>query len=143
MYLQTLDNYWMQHLENMGHLREGIHWMGVGQRDPLVEYRTQSQRLFEEMQLSMRHDVVQMLFHARPVTPDQINKPVETELTRAARGSVDNADQIVDAEEFHEEDFSVTTGSQEQEAQAQANKKRKKNRKKERQNKKKGKKRRK
>lgn len=143
VYLQTLDNYWMQHLENMGHLREGIHWMGVGQRDPLVEYRTQSQRLFEEMQLSMRHDVVQMLFHARPVTPDQINKPVETELTRAARGSVDNADQIVDAEEFHEEDFSVTTGSQEQEAQAQANKKRKKNRKKERQNKKKGKKRRK
>ena len=40
VYLQILDNLWMQHLENMHHLREGITWMSVGQRDPLVEYRT-------------------------------------------------------------------------------------------------------
>jgi preprotein translocase subunit SecA len=39
IYLQVLDNLWMQHLENMDHLREGIHWISVGQRDPLVEYR--------------------------------------------------------------------------------------------------------
>ncbi|HEY5805854.1 MAG TPA: preprotein translocase subunit SecA, partial [Candidatus Saccharimonadales bacterium] len=42
IYLQILDNLWMQHLENMDHLREGIHWMSVGQRDPLVEYRRQA-----------------------------------------------------------------------------------------------------
>src|SRR5207248_1134411 len=41
IYLQVLDNLWMQHLENMDHLREGIHWMSVGQQDPLVEYRRQ------------------------------------------------------------------------------------------------------
>lgn len=142
VYLQTLDNYWMQHLENMDHLREGIHWMGVGQRDPLVEYRTQSQRLFEEMQLSLRHDVIKMLLNARPVSPDQLDRPLETELTRAARASVDNADQIVDAEEFHEEDFAVTEQSQKTE-QAKKKKSIKKSRKKERQNKKKAKKRRK
>src|SRR5690606_7295574 len=43
IYLQVLDNLWMQHLENMDHLREGIHWISVGQRDPLVEYRRQGQ----------------------------------------------------------------------------------------------------
>src|SRR5690606_11712494 len=42
IYLQVMDNLWMQHLENMDHLRQGIHWISVGQRDPLVEYRRQS-----------------------------------------------------------------------------------------------------
>jgi preprotein translocase subunit SecA len=105
VYLQTLDNYWMQHLENMEHLREGIRWMAVGQRDPLVEYRRQSQRVFEEMQLSLRHDVVKALFHARPIDVADLDRPVETELTRAARNSVDNADKIIAAEEFKEADF--------------------------------------
>ncbi len=105
IYLQTLDNYWMQHLENMQHLREGITWMGVGQRDPLVEYRRQAQQLFLKMQLDLRHDVVHMLFHAQPLTDREMQQSVETELTKAARHSVDNADKIVEADEFHETDF--------------------------------------
>jgi preprotein translocase subunit SecA len=36
VYLQIMDQLWMQHLENMQHLREGINWRSVGQRDPLV-----------------------------------------------------------------------------------------------------------
>ena len=67
IYLQVLDNLWMQHLENMDHLREGIHWMSVGQHDPLVEYRRRGQLLFEDMQNSLRHDVLVHLFHAQPV----------------------------------------------------------------------------
>lgn len=104
-YLQILDNLWMQHLENMDHLREGIHWLSVGQRDPLVEYRRQSQILFAEMQESLRHDVVRTLFNAEPIEADELDEPIETELTRAARGSVDNADKILDIEEFNEADF--------------------------------------
>jgi preprotein translocase subunit SecA len=46
VYLQVLDNLWMQHLENMDHLREGIHWMSVGQQDPLVEYRVRYVMMF-------------------------------------------------------------------------------------------------
>jgi preprotein translocase subunit SecA len=102
VYLQILDNLWMQHLENMDHLREGIHWISVGQRDPLVEYRRQSQILFDEMQITLRHDVIRALFYAEPVETDE---PTETELTRAARKSVSNADKILEAEEFHETDF--------------------------------------
>lgn len=139
VYLQMLDNYWMQHLENMEHMREGIHWMGVGQKDPLVEYRRQAQRLFEQMQLDLRHDVLKALFHARPVDSSQLDRPVETDLTRAARGSVDNADKILSSEEFQEVDF--VSEKKEKVAQKKSQNKRKKARKAERQNKKRAKKR--
>jgi preprotein translocase subunit SecA len=106
IYLQVLDNLWMQHLENMDHLREGIHWMSVGQQDPLVEYRRRGQLLFDEMQLGLRHDVLVHLFHAEPVAQADLDRAIETELTRAARGSVDNANQITAAEmEFDDADF--------------------------------------
>jgi preprotein translocase subunit SecA len=106
VYLQILDNLWMQHLENMDHLREGIHWISVGQRDPLVEYRKQGQRLFEEMQVTLRHDVMRALFHAQPIDPEDLEEPIETELTRAARNSTSNIDAIQDADaEFRDADF--------------------------------------
>ncbi len=133
IYLQILDNLWMQHLENMDHLRQGIHWISVGQRDPLVEYRRQSQAMFEIMQLQLRHDVVRALFNAEPVDTDE---PVETELTRAARNSVEKADQVIEAEDFHETDF--VTASAEQAEKAHSKKKIKKTRKAERQRRKKG-----
>lgn len=134
VYLQILDNLWMQHLENMDHLREGIHWMSVGQQDPLVEYRRQGQRLFEEMQTSLRHDVVRALFHAQPIDESQLEKATETELTKAARQSVDNANRIVDAdEEFEEADF--TSKKNEQQVKKQAGQRRKKDHKQERQRK--------
>ncbi len=137
IYLQVLDNLWMQHLENMDHLREGIHWLSVGQRDPLVEYRRQGQHLFEEMLETLRHDVVQALFHAQPVSADELDEPIETELTRAARKSVDNADRILDAEEFEETDFVPKKANQQ--AKKITTSKRKKARKTERQRKKAGK----
>ncbi len=106
IYLQVLDNLWMQHLENMDHLREGIHWMSVGQQDPLVEYRRRGQLLFDDMQNSLRHDVLLHLFHAEPVSQEDLDRATETDLTRAARGSVDNASQITTAEtEFEAADF--------------------------------------
>jgi preprotein translocase subunit SecA len=114
IYFQVLDDLWMQHLENMDHLRQGIHWYGVGQKDPLVEYRKQAQVLFESMQHNLRHETLRALFHAAPVSPDDLLNPTETELTRAARQAVDNADKILEAEVIHESDFtkaSVTAGS--------------------------------
>jgi preprotein translocase subunit SecA len=105
IYFQVLDDLWMRHLENMDHLREGIHWYSVGQKDPLVEYRRQAQLLFEAMQANLCHDTLRALFHAAPIDNDDLLAPVETELTRAARASVDNADKIVEGEVIHEEDF--------------------------------------
>jgi preprotein translocase subunit SecA len=107
VYLQVLDNLWMQHLENMDHLREGIHWMSVGQQDPLVEYRRRGQMLFEGMQATLRHDVLVSLFHAQPISQEELDRATETDLTRAAAGSVNNANQIIAGQaEFDASDFS-------------------------------------
>jgi preprotein translocase subunit SecA len=112
IYLQILDNLWMQHLENMDHLREGIGWMSVGQRDPLVEYRRRGQVIFEDMQHTLRHEVVRAMFHAEPVDMSQIEKPAETDLTRAARGSISNAGAILDGDaEFEAADFERKSAS--------------------------------
>jgi preprotein translocase subunit SecA len=140
IYLQILDNLWMQHLENMDHLREGIHWMSVGQRDPLVEYRRQSQIIFDVMQLTLRTSIIQALYQAQPATEHTHEaEAIETNLTRAARFSVDNASRIVDSDEFEETDFKS------KKAEQQTNKKTKtelqKKRKAERQRRSKGKKR--
>lgn len=131
IYLQILDNLWMQHLENMDHLREGIHWMSVGQRDPLVEYRRQGQRLFDDMQTALRHEVLRALFYAQPVAEDDLDRPVETELTKAARQSVSNVDLInTSQDQFEETDF--VPAEAEKKAKALATEKRKKARKTER-----------
>jgi preprotein translocase subunit SecA len=136
-YLQILDNLWMQHLENMDHLREGIHWMSVGQRDPLVEYRRRGQLIFEQMQHDLRHDVVRALFHAEPIDADELDEPIETELTRAARNSISNADAIMaEGTEFAEGDFvSGETGKKAPTKVASTSKKRAKANKAERQRK--------
>lgn len=106
VYLQVLDNLWMQHLENMDHLREGIHWISVGQQDPLVEYRRRGQILFDQMQSDLRQEVVKSLYFAEPVGEEELNKAMETELTLAARSSVENANKIIDNQkEFDEGDF--------------------------------------
>lgn len=142
IYLQVLDNLWMQHLESMDHLREGIHWLSVGQRDPLVEYRRQSQVLFGEMQTTLRHEVLKNVFHAHPVSDADLDRPIETELTRAARSSVDNADRILEADSFEEDDFTTGSPSSRGGTKAVTSKaKKQQKRKAERKNRKKGKKR--
>ena len=109
VYLQVLDDQWMKHLEDMDHLREGIHWMGVGQQDPLVEYRRQGQILFEVMQQTLCHLVVRTVYNTYPVDVGQLNRPVETSLTRAARSSIENAGTIIhNQDEFHEADFNAS-----------------------------------
>ncbi|HET8690203.1 MAG TPA: preprotein translocase subunit SecA, partial [Candidatus Saccharimonadales bacterium] len=92
VYLQVLDVLWMQHLENMQHLREGIHWRSVGQRDPLVEYRSESQKLFESLQRTLQDEVLRAILHVRLADINQAavtDERYESELTAAAGNSVE------------------------------------------------------
>lgn len=100
--MQVLDQLWMEHLENMEHLRNGIGWRSIGQKDPLVEYRREGQSLFESMQATLRFEVVKGLNHLQP---HQIQSAVETELTKMARQSTDNANQITTGVASNAEDF--------------------------------------
>ncbi len=103
--MQVLDQLWMEHLENMEHLRNGIGWRSIGQKDPLVEYRREGQILFETMQSTLRGEVVKGLNHLQP---HHVQHAVETELTKMARQSTDNANEITSGVASSAEDFDAT-----------------------------------
>ena len=88
VYLKVLDVLWMQHLENMQHLREGIHWRSVGQRDPLVEYRSESQKLFDGLERNLREEVLRILLSITPAEAKETHvddgEEYESELTKMA-----------------------------------------------------------
>lgn len=109
VYLQVLDTLWMQHLENMQHLREGIHWRSVGQRDPLVEYRSESSKLFDGLQDTLRDEVIGAIMHVRP--NDLMATALEdhqTELTRLAESSVERGvNEVTNGELNRDGDFSI------------------------------------
>ena len=109
VYMQVLDTLWMQHLENMQHLREGIHWRSVGQRDPLVEYRSESQNLFNSLQATLRDEVLRsvMHVHVHDVVASEAEDH-ETELTRLAEHAVEKGvNEITSGEEGRDGDFKV------------------------------------
>ncbi len=86
------------------------------------------------MQNTLRHEIVRSIFHAEPVDTLDLERPVETELTRAARGSVSNVNQLSEpGDDFEEADFISKKAAQTE--QKQAAEKRKKARKSERQRK--------
>jgi len=109
VYLQVLDTLWMQHLENMQHLREGIHWRSVGQRDPLVEYRSESQKLFDSLQETLRDEVLRAVMHVhRNDIVAKTEEDHETELTRLAESAVEKGvNEITGGEENRDSDFKV------------------------------------
>jgi preprotein translocase subunit SecA len=110
IYIQVLDTLWMQHLENMQHLRDGIHWRSVGQRDPLVEYRSESQKLFDGLQATLRDEVLRTVMHVHKhdavASEDEEH---ETELTRLAERAVEQGvNEIGSGEANRDNDFKVT-----------------------------------
>jgi preprotein translocase subunit SecA len=68
--LQVVDVRWREHLENMEALREGIHLRSMAQKDPLVEYTQEGERIFADLGAAIRSEVVLHLFHAE-LAPDQ------------------------------------------------------------------------
>ncbi len=112
VYLQVLDTLWMQHLETMQHLREGIHWRSVGQRDTLVEYRAESQKLFDSLQANLRAEVLHAIYQVRKtdaITREATDNEHDTELTRLAETSVERGvNEITNGEANHDQDFAKT-----------------------------------
>ena len=59
--LRNVDSKWMEHIDNMDQLKQGMGLRGYGQRDPIVEYRLEGFAMFDEMIASIREDAVHML----------------------------------------------------------------------------------
>lgn len=147
VYLKVLDTLWMQHLENMQHLREGIHWRSIGQRDPLVEYREESQKLFNSLEKNLREEVLKILLSL--TKQEAINEGVtdgeeyDTELTKMAESATEKGVNEVSAGEKNlDKEFQDSKDQAHRSNNANLNHKRnaaRKDKKKQRQNKKKGK----
>ncbi len=63
--LKVIDQKWMDHIDDMEQLREGIGLQAYGQRDPRVEYKMAAYDMFNEMTESIQHDTIRLLYHIR------------------------------------------------------------------------------
>lgn len=63
--LKVIDRKWMDHIDDMDQLRQGVGLQAYGQRDPLVEYKMSGYDMFDEMTQNIREETVRLLFHVR------------------------------------------------------------------------------
>ena len=84
VFLRTIDSAWLDHLETMDHLREGIGLRGYGQRDPLVEYKAEAFGLFTRLQASIISEVVTTLPKVDIRKQPEHAEAVDTEITSGA-----------------------------------------------------------
>jgi preprotein translocase subunit SecA len=81
--LQVVDVRWREHLENMDYLREGVGLRSMAQKDPLVEYTAEGERMFTELGRAIRGEVVLHLFHAElaPEEAQVLQQPAPSQTT--------------------------------------------------------------
>ena len=84
--LQTVDRYWMDHIDNMDELRRGIHLRSIGQHDPVVAYRNEGFEMFEQMVAAIREDA------ARAILTVQLRSEQEPERKQVAQETGTSAD---------------------------------------------------
>jgi preprotein translocase subunit SecA len=75
--LQQIDMLWREHLQQMDALRDAVGLRGYGQRDPLIEYKSEGYELFLEMMVNIRRNVVYSLFQFQPQPQPVIQEPSE------------------------------------------------------------------
>jgi preprotein translocase subunit SecA len=87
--LRVVDTKWMDHIDNMDQMRQGIALRSYGQRDPLIEYQFISYDMFDELNQNIQNDIVTGMFHVRIVTPEapqreQVAQPTSTNMDDSA-----------------------------------------------------------
>ena len=88
--LQVVDVRWREHLENMDYLREGVHLRSMAQKDPLVEYTAEGERMFTTLGGAIRAEVVLHIFHAELAGPEDGGPPPQQQLAPAPSGGNGN-----------------------------------------------------
>ena len=89
--LRVVDEYWMDHIDAMQELRQGIGLRAYGQNDPIVEYKREGYDMFEEMIAAIQEETVRRLFLARV----QVGGEVQRERVAKVTGESGGGDQTV------------------------------------------------
>ena len=89
--LKIVDNRWMDHIDNMDELKDGIGLRAYGQKDPVVQYRTEGSDMFEQMVYDIKSDVVKLLMNARK-REDTVTRQESVQITNAtlANSTIEN-----------------------------------------------------
>lgn len=90
LYTQAIDQAWVEHLQNMEHLRDGIGLRGYGQRDPKNEYKKEGYNLFLNMMANVSNKVLERLFEIEIERPEQIAE-MEREAEARQHAELDQA----------------------------------------------------
>ena len=89
MMLRVVDEYWMEHLDNMTELRQGIGLRAYGQNDPVVEYKREGYAMFEEMIAAIQEETVRRVFIVRVQTNAQtVERKRVAKVTGTSGGTV-------------------------------------------------------
>ncbi len=75
--LKVVDNHWMEHLDAMDMLREGVGLRAYGQKDPLVEYKFEAYDMFEAMIDAIQDDVVRYIYRVNVIAQPRMEDPLE------------------------------------------------------------------
>nr|WP_207756947.1 preprotein translocase subunit SecA [Defluviitalea raffinosedens] len=87
--LRVIDQKWMDHIDNMDQMRQGIGLRAYGQRDPLVEYQFAGYDMFEEMSANIQEDTVRALYHVKiAYKPERERVAEPTSTNRGEESSV-------------------------------------------------------
>ncbi|MCI7260173.1 MAG: preprotein translocase subunit SecA [Selenomonas sp.] len=106
--LRVVDNKWMEHLDHMDMLREGINLRAYGQRNPLVEYKIEALDMFEEMEAAIQDQIASLMYHVSIVTPEQQQ---DTEAAIEAQRSK-LSDHLQNAQASHGDEVSAAEAKQ-------------------------------
>ena len=96
--LKVIDRKWMDHIDDMEQLRQGIGLQAYGQRDPKVEYKMSAFEMFDEMIAGIQQDTVRLLYHVRieqKVEREQVAEVTGTNKDESVKGPVRRAEQKV------------------------------------------------
>jgi preprotein translocase subunit SecA len=89
--LQTIDQYWKDHLLSLDHLRDGIGLRGYGQKDPLQEYKREAFELFKRLIAAIKVDTLETLFRVQPNLAERFAAEAEQEAQQRARRELDGS----------------------------------------------------
>jgi preprotein translocase subunit SecA len=89
--LQTIDQYWKDHLLSLDHLRDGIGLRGYGQKDPLQEYKREAFDLFKRLISAMKIDTLETLFRIQPNLAERFAAEAEREAKERAQRELSGA----------------------------------------------------
>jgi len=110
LYLQSIDVFWIEHLENMNYLRSSVGLRAYGQRDPLIEYQKEGRRMFEGLIESIERQVVELIDNlsvgAFKKEEERLKQAVKNaQLITSGTSSSNSQNQVAEREKYGRNDL--------------------------------------